>query len=59
MLISCKYLLSKEDFSQLKKSLEKLIQLYFSRPDGFVKVENILEKMGFPLNWTKITRYKT
>lgn len=58
VLISCKYLLPKEDFSQLKKSLEKLIQLYFSRPDGFVKVENILEKMGFPLNWTKITRYK-
>ncbi len=58
VLISCKYLLPKKDFNQLKRKLEKLIQSYFNRPDSFLKVENILEKMGFPSNWTKITRYK-
>lgn len=58
VLISCKYLLSKKEFSQLKRNLEKLIQLYFCKPGSFLKVENILEKMGFPSNWTKISRYK-
>lgn len=58
VLITCKYLLPKKDFSQLKRKLEKLIQSFFYRPDSFLKAENILAKMGFPLNWSKITRYK-
>ena len=58
VLISCKYLLPKKDFNLLKQKLEKIIDIYFCKPNSFVKEEDILEQMGFPSNWAKITRYK-
>ena len=57
VLITLRYLLPKEDFQELKRSLTRLIENHSKNQQGITQIE-LLKKMGFPENWKKITRYK-
>ena len=57
VVIAFRYLLSKSDFKVLKKELVKLIEKYM-KSSKRVSEEQLLELMGFPMNWKRISRYK-
>lgn len=57
IVIALKYVLPNEQFFQFKKLLAKCID-NFLEDTVFVNKETILNLMGFPLDWGKITRYK-
>ena len=57
VLIALKYLLSREEFLEMKKELSKLITFFKNRTSA-EKTEKLLRAMGMPINWTSITRYK-
>lgn len=57
VLIALRYLLSREEFWELKKELSKLI-IAFRKRSSEEKTDKLLRAMGMPTNWTSITRYK-
>lgn len=57
VVLSMRYLLSKDLFLSLKKELIKAICQYVERTSRFSE-KQILKFMGFPENWTAITRYR-
>ena len=57
VVIAFRYLLSKSDFKVFKKELVKLIEKYM-KSSKRVSEEQLLELMGFPMNWKRISRYK-
>lgn len=57
ILISFRYLLSKEEFLYFMKELTKLIHR-FSNHTNYSKMDKLLLAMGFPPNWKNISRYK-
>lgn len=57
VLIALRYLLSREEFLELKKELSKLI-CKFRKNSTEEKTEKLLRAMGMPVNWKSITRYK-
>lgn len=56
VVISLRYVLSREDFLQFKKDLAKLIDRLIMKTS--LTEKEILDAMGFPENWKKITMYK-
>lgn len=57
LLISFRYLLSKNDFKSFKKDLSKLL-IAFRKKTSTTQEEKLLNAMHFPSNWSDITRYK-
>ena len=57
LIIAFRYLLLKEDFTEFKKDLKRLIESYTTKSKRLGKAE-LLEIMGMPENWEKITRYR-
>ena len=57
VLIALRYLLSREEFLELKKDLSKLI-CKFRKNSTEEKTEKLLRAMGMPVNWKSITGYK-
>ncbi len=57
VLISFRYLLRKEDFVCFKRKLAKLIN-HFAKETSSFKKDKLLAAMGFPQNWSNISRYK-
>lgn len=57
VVISFRYLLPDTEFKKFKAGLTKIIKEYFASSDALSESE-LFSYMGFPLNWTKITRYK-
>lgn len=57
LVIAFRYLLSKNDFSNFKYALDKLIRHLLS-DTSFITEKDILEQMGFPLNWKRITLFR-
>lgn len=57
VVIALRYLLPKESFIEFKHSLQKLIRKY-SIQSKRISEDTLLSMMGFPKNWTSITRYK-
>ena len=57
VVIALRYMLSKEDFAMFKKKLARLLKQYFKANQGIARKE-MLDYMGFPENWEKITRFR-
>lgn len=57
LVIAFRYLLSNESFKQYKSSFVHLINMYCKNSSRIEK-SDLLATMGFPKNWTSITRYK-
>ncbi|KIR02872.1 hypothetical protein P261_01687 [Lachnospiraceae bacterium TWA4] len=57
VLISLRYLLTKEEFKELKKRLNLLINKVIRNSPNITE-EKLLNSMGFPDNWKKITLYR-
>lgn len=57
VVIALRYLLSSDEFKDFKKSIAKQIA-DFSTECDILEEEKLLQLMGFPLNWKKITAYK-
>lgn len=57
VVIAMRYLLPNDWFLEFKKELNKEIKRYLRKSKYFSR-EQILEFMGFPLNWETMTRYK-
>lgn len=57
LLITFRYLLSKDEFKILKKELSQLFTK-FSTATSVIQKEKLLHSMHFPANWKNITRYK-
>ena len=57
VVIALRYLLNKDDFKQFKHKLSKIIALFISSTNHITENE-LLHKMGFPINWKRITVYK-
>lgn len=57
VLISFRHLLSKADFSNFKRELTILIKC-FEKETNSSKKDKLLSSMGFPMNWSNISRYK-
>lgn len=57
IFIAVRYLLPKEDFKELKKRFLILVREYI-RKSKRVTEEQILDYMGFPINWKNISLYK-
>lgn len=57
VIIAFRYLLNKEEFRAFKKELSQLINRFEKSTDPCTK-NKLLEAMGFPLNWSNISRYK-
>ena len=56
VVISLRYLLSAQQFKEFKQALNKLINNYIKRSS--IPSADFLNEMGFPTNWSDITRYK-
>lgn len=57
VVIALRYLLRNEEYKNFHHSLKLLIkQLLNNCPH--ITEEQLLKEMGFPMNWSKITRYK-
>lgn len=56
VVLSMRYLLPNDWFLSFKKELIKAIRQYVERTSCFSE-KQILKFMGFPENWTAITRY--
>lgn len=57
IVIAFRYLLNKDDFLSFKKGLSQLINRFEKCTNSITK-RKLLTSMGFPLNWSNITRYK-
>lgn len=57
VVIACRYLLSKPDFRMFKGELDKAITSYINST-SFLNESEILNEMGFPSNWKKISRFR-
>ena len=57
VVISLCYLLPRKDFLTYKASLKHLINSYLKKNLRITKAD-LLNRMGMPLNWDSITRYK-
>lgn len=57
VVLSMRYLLPNDWFLSFKKELIKVIRQYVERTSCFSE-KQILKFMGFPENWTAITRYR-
>ncbi|MBQ8596742.1 MAG: Abi family protein [Lachnospiraceae bacterium] len=57
VVIAMRYLLPSDWFRDFKKELTKVIKCYINKSKYFSE-KQLLEFMGFPENWKKITRYK-
>ncbi|MDO5424381.1 MAG: Abi family protein [Eubacteriales bacterium] len=58
VVIALKYLIADEEFKRFKKHFGKLIKNVLKKCPHISR-ENLLNVMGIPDNWEKITRYKT
>lgn len=56
-VIALRYLLNDGWYRELVKELKSLIHKYLKKANSITEQE-LYEKMGFPANWKKITRYK-
>lgn len=56
-VITLRYLLRDDEFKTFKAKLFKCVNGYLSL-DESIGEERLLEAMGFPAEWKKITRYK-
>ena len=56
-VIALRYLLRDDEFKAFKAKLVKCVNGYLSS-DESIGEERLLEAMGFPAEWKKITRYK-
>lgn len=57
VVIVLRYMLPANKFRELKSRLIKLFRKYPTNQKG-LSLKAVLEKMGFPENWERITRYK-
>ncbi len=57
VVIALKYLLSDEWYKEFVKELKKLIDKYLNKHDS-IEEQELYTKMGFPVSWRKITRYR-
>ena len=57
VVISLRYLISNDEFKQFKTSLSKLIKAVLKQCPHLTE-EQLLDNMGFPANWHKISRYR-
>ncbi len=57
VVIALRYLLNNNWYKKFIKELKALIDKYFKKHDS-ISEQELYEKMGFPENWRKITRYK-
>ncbi len=57
VVIALRYLISNEDFKIFKAGLSKLINKVLKQCPHLTE-ERLLKEMGFPKNWSRITRYK-
>lgn len=57
VVIALKYMLNDSWYKEFIKELKVLIDKYLKRHDSITEQE-LYEKMGFPENWRKITRYR-
>lgn len=57
VVIAFRYLLSREDFLIFKNELVKVIDRYL-RKSSRISRGQLLDMMGFPENWRRITSYK-
>ncbi|MEG2544634.1 MAG: Abi family protein, partial [Longicatena sp.] len=56
VVIACRYLLSKSDFRKFKMELNRAINSYLNSTSFLNEIE-ILNEMGFPENWKKISKF--
>ena len=57
IVIAFRYLLPNDDFKRFKASLLSVIRHYLKSP-GAMSEESLYAYMGFPLNWSNITKYQ-
>ena len=57
IVIALRYLLNEGWYKEFIKELKMLIDKYLKKHDSISERE-LYEKMGFPENWRKITRYR-
>ena len=57
VVIAFRMLLSKDDFAELKKSLNQIMNQYLKKTSNLSQ-DIFLKAMGFPENWKSISRYK-
>ena len=57
VVIALRYLINSNDFKLFKSTLRKLINKVLKECPHLPR-EQLLQQMGFPTNWDKITRYK-
>ena len=57
LVIAFRYLLPNDDFKKFKKSLVQIIRHYLKSSDAITE-EELNKTMGFPNNWTDISKYK-
>ena len=57
VVIALRYLINSDDFKLFKSTLRKLINKVLKECPHLPR-EQLLQQMGFPTNWDKITRYK-
>ena len=56
VVIALRYLLPNESFRKFKASLVRIIRHYLKNTTALTE-EDVLSRMGFPPNWSRITRY--
>lgn len=57
VMIALRYLIPNDEFLSYKQKCSKLIDGLVSQTDKITEDE-LLQKLGFPPNWKKITAYK-
>lgn len=57
VVIALFYLISNDEFKQFKTTLSKLIKTVLKQCPHLTE-EQLLNSMGFPVNWNKISRYR-
>ena len=57
VVIALRYLISNDEFKRFKASLSDLIKTVLKQCPHLTE-EQLLDNMGFPANWDKISRYK-
>ena len=57
VVIALRYMLNDQWYREFIKELKALIDKYLKKHDS-ISEQELYEKMGFPENWRKITRYR-
>ena len=57
VVIALRYMLNDQWYKEFIKELKALIDKYLKKHDS-ISEQELYEKMGFPENWRKITRYR-